>query len=148
MPLTEREQLVERWWHPHRDQLVALIETRGNRPVLHLSVHSFTPIWGEVVREVDVGVLYDPSRKRERQFADEFIDELGQRDPSLRIRRNQPYRGTADGLTTAFRKRFRPTRYLGVELEVSQRFPNGEPDAWRRLRDDICRALKTIIDGH
>ena len=46
-------------------------------------------------------------------------------------------RGTADGLTTTLRRRFGAEDYLGVELEVSQRFPRGAPAAWRRLRGDL-----------
>jgi len=145
LPQAERERLVERWWHPHRDELAAWIEAQPKGPVLHLSVHSFTPVWEEVEREVDVGLLYDPARKRERAFVDDYIDALQKRGPKLRIRRNQPYRGTADGLTTAFRKRFRPTRYLGVELEVSQRYPLGPADEWKRLRSDLCAALDASL---
>ena len=141
LPLPEREQLIERLWHPHRDELAAWIETLKDAPVLHLSVHSFTPVWDGVERDVDVGLLYDPKRARERDFVADFSAALRERDPSLRVRRNQPYRGTSDGLTTAFRKRFRPTRYSGVELEVSQRFPLGPAAEWRQLRASFCAAL-------
>lgn len=146
LPQSEREHLVERFWHPHRDELAAWIETLKDAPVLHLSVHSFTPVWEEVERDVDVGLLYDPKRKREVEFVADFSTALQERDPKLRIRRNQPYRGTADGLTTAFRKLYRPTRYLGIELEVSQRFPLGPAADWKRLRSDLCAALSETLD--
>jgi predicted N-formylglutamate amidohydrolase len=145
LPQVERERLVERWWHPHRDELAAWIDAYEKGPVLHLSVHSFTPVWEEVDREIDVGLLYDPARKRELAFVSDYIDALQEREPQLRIRRNQPYRGTADGLTTAFRRRFRPTRYLGVELEVSQRFPLGPVDEWKRLRSNLGAALTEAL---
>ncbi|MCA8979748.1 MAG: N-formylglutamate amidohydrolase [Planctomycetes bacterium] len=146
LPLAERERLIERWWYPHRDELAAWIGTLEDAPVLHLSVHSFTPVLDGVERDVDVGLLYDPKRPRERDFVADFVDALQERAPDLRVRRNQPYRGTSDGLTTAFRKRFRPTRYLGVELEVSQRFPLGPAAEWRRLRDDLCKSLSAALD--
>ena len=51
----------------------------------------------------------------------------------MHVRRNYPYSGTADGLTTDLRAGFGP-RYLGIEIEVNQRFPKGDADRWRRLR--------------
>jgi predicted N-formylglutamate amidohydrolase len=115
--------------------------------VLHLSVHSFTPVWDDVERDIDIGLLYDPSRARECAFVQDYIDALQSRAPKLRVRRNKPYRGTADGLTTAFRKQFRPTRYLGIELEVSQRFQLGPPGQWRTVRGALCAALETVLYG-
>ena len=41
--------------------------------------------------------------------------------PHLGVRRNAPYRGNADGLTTALRREFPAQRYLGLELELNQR---------------------------
>ena len=37
-----------------------------------------------------------------------------------RVRRNYPYRGAADGLTTALRRLFKPKDYLGLEIEINQ----------------------------
>ncbi|MNC89676.1 hypothetical protein D3C83_56490 [compost metagenome] len=38
----------------------------------------------------------------------------------MRVRRNYPYRGIADGLPTWLRRRYPNARYGGVELEVNQ----------------------------
>ena len=37
------------------------------------------------------------------------------------MRRNAPYRGDADGLTTALRRELPVSRYEGIELELNQR---------------------------
>ena len=148
LPSAEREALIARWWQPHRDALAALIVARRSEPVLHLSVHSFTPRWPAgrgPARQVDVGLLYDPARSRERAFVTAWMKALAACDPALRIRRNQPYRGTSDGLTTAFRTRYSASRYLGIELEVSQRFPLGPPARWLRLRRDLAASLGTAL---
>lgn len=136
LPADDRDELVARWWQPHRTAVRQFIEAarRRRQVVLHLSVHSFTPVWKGRRRPVDVGVLYDPSRGPERAFAGAYLAELSRREPTLRLRRNQPYRGTADGLTTTLRHEHDEHSYLGIELEVSQRFPLGPAQRWRQLR--------------
>jgi predicted N-formylglutamate amidohydrolase len=109
--------------------------------VLHVSVHTFTPRWRNARRDVDVALLYDPARRRERAFADAWLEALAARRPDLRLRRNFPYRGEADGLTTHLRGVFGAGHYLGLELEVSQQHALGAASAWRRLQADICAAL-------
>ena len=37
---------------------------------------------------------------------------------------NCPYNGADDGLTTYLRNKYSPDAYLGIELEISQRFVN------------------------
>lgn len=138
----EREELVRQLWAPHREAVEDLVRERSRRGrVLHLSMHSFTPSWEGHERAVDVGYLYDPSRGGERAFADRSSAELRSRWPALRVRRNQPYRGTADGLTRTLRERFGDRRYAGVEIELSQRFPAGPPRAWLRLVRELTGAL-------
>ena len=144
----DRDEILARWWRPHRMAVQEFVrsETRKRNPVLHLSVHSFTPHWKGRRRPVDVGFLYDPMRFRERGFATEWLEALRARRPRLRLRRNQPYRGNADGLTTSLRARFGQRQYLGLELEVSQRFPLGLEAPWRRLRGDLKRSLQKALE--
>ena len=88
--------------------------------VIHLGIHSFTPILNNVVRNADVGILYDPARPWEAQVATSIIEEIQARAPELRIRRNYPYLGKSDGLTTSLRKKFGPA-YVGIEIEINQK---------------------------
>lgn len=144
---TDRERAVREHWQPHRDGVVAAVQRlvdAGER-VLHLSVHSFTPRFAGEVRAIDVALLYDPSRAFEREFAAAWLAALGARRQDLRLRRNAPYRGTSDGLTTALRQRFPAKVYAGIELEVSQRFPKGPPGAWRRLCGDLVATTAAVL---
>jgi len=145
--LTEAQQaaIVENYWRPHRDRVERAVETAmgDTGAVLHIAVHSFTPVLDGVERDVDVALLYDPKREREKDFSNRWIKALeGIRD-DLRIGRNRPYRGTADGLTSHLRSVHGPERYVGIELEVNQRFPKGGRGAWRRLIDDLGDSLAT-----
>jgi predicted N-formylglutamate amidohydrolase len=139
-----RDALADRLWRPFRAAVRADVEA-APAPVLHVSVHTFTPRLRGVTRAIDVALLYDPRRPRERAFADRWLQALATRRPDLRLRRNAPYRGDADGHTTALRRALPATRYLGIELEVSQRFPRAGGAAWRRLREDLRETLAEIV---
>lgn len=89
-------------------------------PVLHLAVHSFTPILDGKSRSTDIGLLFDPQRREEAAFAHALQRRL-QSATNLRIHRNAPYRGVADGLPTILRRSFFGAQYLGFELELNQR---------------------------
>ena len=82
-------------------------------------------------------------RQGERALCADWKQTLAHMHPSLRLRRNHPYRGRADGLTTALRKRFAQTRYMGVELEVNQAWLAG-PAAKRYA---ITRAIIQSLDA-
>lgn len=120
----ERAQVLETYYHPHRLQVKRAVESvvsSGHRAV-HLSVHSFTPRLAGHVRTADIGLLYDPARAPEAALAAGWRERLGSRVPAYRIRRNYPYRGAADGLCTWLRAEFSARNYVGIELEVNQRF--------------------------
>jgi len=114
-----REALLARCHRPHWDRVRAAIAARRG-VVLHVAVHTFTPVWRGGKRDFEVGILYDPKRRRERTLATCWQRWLRAELPRLGVRRNAPYLGSADGLTTALRREFRAGRYLGLELELNQ----------------------------
>ena len=117
----EREAVLARIYRPYRDGVEQAVRRQiaAGRRVLHLSVHSFTGIWQGEVRDLDIGLLYDPARSLERQVCAEWQARLRVSAPGLRVRRNRPYRGVSDGLVTYLRHRFSRFRYAGIELEVN-----------------------------
>lgn len=108
---------------PFRQAVRQSIEENQGRysAVLHLSVHSFTPVLGDLVRTNDIGILYDPGRSREKELARRLAAALHRMNTQLKIRMNWPYRGVADGHATALRRSYAETSYLGIELEINQR---------------------------
>jgi len=120
LPAEARAALLARHHRPHWDRVRAEIASCAGATV-HLAVHSFTPTWRGAERDFDVGILYDPKRPRERALARRWQRRLARELPAGRIRRNAPYRGDSDGLTTALRRELAASRYLGLELEINQR---------------------------
>ncbi len=142
----EREQLVDRYYRPYRQNVISKIQElidRGFR-VLHLGIHSFTPKMNGVVRNADLGFLYDPKRSWERQFS-RSVGQLMQRLPTgYRVRYNYPYLGTTDGFPTFLRTCFPDELYAGIEVEFNQRFPLSKPKSWQILRRDFCQAIQAV----
>lgn len=65
------------------------------------------------------------------------------------VRRNYPYRGSGDGLTSYLRRRYPATRYIGVELELNQKHYLDATRQWVALQnaviESLCRALAAEI---
>lgn len=110
----EKVRLLANYHTQYRNDVAARrkdIMSAGDQ-VLHIAVHSLTPRLRGVARNVDIGLLYDPARARERRFCECWQAELACLAPDLRVRRNYPYRGTSDGLPTWLRKSFTESVYM------------------------------------
>lgn len=141
-----RAALLARHHAPHRTALERAVARRGQRGgrTVHVAVHSFAPRLGGRPRELDVGLLYDPSRRAERAFCARWKDLLEGMDEGLRVRRNAPYRGRTDGLPTWLRRRFGPSAYLGIELEVGQALL-ADPIRARRAAEALSASLARAL---
>lgn len=143
-----REQIIAEHYRPYRDEVesyVAQVVSSGQR-VIHLSSHSFTPELDGVVRRADVGLLYDPRRPGEVETSTRWQRSLAAAAPQLRVRRNYPYAGKADGLTSHLRTRFPPGDYVGIELEINQRIVLAAGRPWTEVRRALIEALHVATD--
>lgn len=149
LPSAEREGLINRYWRPYRQAVSTAVEQRLRRghAVLHLSLHSFTPELDGDVRRADIGLLFDPQVACEAALCRRWQAELKTAWPGLIVRRNYPYRGTSDGLTTAFRRQFSGKPYLGIELEINQRFPLGPAADWKRLQATLLESIRRMSNS-
>jgi predicted N-formylglutamate amidohydrolase len=138
-----REEVLARYHRPYRQAVRAAVARGcgGDAPLLHLSVHTFTPVLRGRRRRTHVGLLYDPARGGETSFCAAWRDLLRRRFPAWNIHRNQPYRGSSDGLATWLRTLFPEAKYLGVELEVNQALLNRSAPAVAAL----CRGLADTL---
>jgi predicted N-formylglutamate amidohydrolase len=127
LPSAERELILERYYYPYRKAVLEAIEERcsPSHPVIHLSIHSFTPVFHNEERKADVGLLYDPSRPLEKNFC-HVVHQLLSSETSFRVRCNYPYKGVSDGLTTYLRTVFPEKSYIGIEVELNQRLDEKE----------------------
>lgn len=143
LPAAERAVVIEKYYVPYRSQVEQAVNAalQTHDQVIHISSHSFTPVLDGVERTADIGLLYDPRRERERQFSARWKAALNARAPALRVRRNYPYAGSDDGLTSHLRKRLPGERYLAIELEVNQLWVEAGGTAWSELRRTLVETL-------
>jgi len=146
---TTRAQIVEHHYRPYRLQVERLVEqavSRGER-VIHLSSHSFTAELDGRVRTADVGLLYDPVRRGEVEVCAGWKESLAASAPELRVRRNYPYAGRGDGLTSHLRRRFAHGDYVGIELEINQGIVFDAGRRWTALRRKLVDSLRVACSA-
>ena len=141
----EKQEILETYYFPYRrkveDKIRILID-QGNK-VLHISVHSFTPVLNGKERNCDIGLLYDPGKKQEEEISAKWKKIIQKYSSGTKVRFNYPYLGKADGFTTSLRKNF-PEEYMGIELEMNQKWvKDGKMD--KSLRKIIFDSLSELI---
>lgn len=144
---SERQTLLARHYFPYRNAVERWVGSalRARQAVVHISAHTFTPVLGGQVREADAGLLYDPQAAGEARFCALWRARIRMEAPDFKVRRNYPYRGRSDGLTTHLRRIMPPGRYVGVELEVNQKHALGATRSWRRVRKVLACTLKDTL---
>jgi predicted N-formylglutamate amidohydrolase len=148
LPAAERVAALARHYWPYRNAVedaVARAAAAGEH-VLHVSTHSFTPVFRGETRNCDIGFLYDPHRPAEVRFVGAWHAALRATAPELVLRRNYPYRGVSDALVTYLRRRYARRGYAGVELEVNQKHVDGS--GWRALVATLSATLAHAVHEH
>ena len=149
LPRSDKARIVARYYEPHRREVELCVAQAAaeRRRVIHISAHSFVPVLNGSTRNADIGLLYDPARAAERALCTRWSQSIGARASRLRVRRNYPYRGYADGLTTHLRRRYHRRSYVGVEIEVNQKHVLGGEREWRILRKVLVQSLGDVVYG-
>jgi predicted N-formylglutamate amidohydrolase len=143
-PARLRSVIVDEHYRPYREEverLVGRMVSRGRR-VIHISSHSFAPELHGKLRRADVGLLYDPGRRTEALLCARWKASLAECAPGLLVRRNYPYAGKGDGLTSHLRRHFTSSAYLGIELEINQGIVHTAGRRWTALRGVLIESLR------
>ncbi len=141
----EKQQLIEEYYVPYRQQTETMIKNHIEHgyQVLHISSHSFTPVFNGMTRNASIGLLYDARRHGEKEVAREWHGILSQQT-NYRTRMNYPYRGSSDGFTRYLRKRYPEKDYLGIELEVNQALIRNKTSL-HLLATDLSNSLSELL---
>jgi len=145
-PAPERDRILAEHYQPYRDKVEQAVRSgieKGQR-VMHISVHTFTPVLGEDRRTFDAGILFDPARHPEASIAQDWIVRLWNWGPRIDVRANQPYLGTDDGFTTALRGMFPADRYVGIEVEIRNDLAR-DPEAQTRWGSRLAATLGPVL---
>ena len=141
----EKERIIAQYYLPYRNAVEDKIRSFAskNHTVIHISVHSFTPELNGEIRNTDIGLLFDSRRKTERGFCEKWKTNFSSISKDLRVRYNYPYLGKADGFTTYLRKQFKEADYLGIELEINQRYFLEQRG--KTIRFNLLKSLQTSL---
>lgn len=142
---TEKSDLIGIYYLPYRLKAVLKIKEQLIKKcrVNHFSIHTFTPVLNGKTRNMDIGLLYDPSKKNELDLCRNIRFHLKKINPDLIVRMNSPYKGTSDGFTTYLRSVYRKG-YTGIEIEVNQKFVSrNKMPLW--LKQNISKALEQSL---
>lgn len=135
-----QQAIIQNYYLPYREAATSCItKLVKHEVVLHLSIHSFTPELSGIVRNTDIGLLYDPKRINEKHFAKNLKSSL-----IVRTRLNYPYRGIADGFVTHLRKCFSADKYIGLEIEVNQKFFTNKNESQKIIKQ-IIKDIETTF---
>jgi predicted N-formylglutamate amidohydrolase len=142
-----KQNLLSQYYFSHRNAVESWIASQItiSPRVLHLSLHSFTPILNGNVRDTDIGLLYDPRRPSELAFCNRWQKSLQRAIPTWRVRKNYPYLGRSDGFTTYLRKRFSDAQYCGIELEINQKWVVDQPSIFKTQMQEIVRTTGDLV---
>jgi predicted N-formylglutamate amidohydrolase len=147
-PAALRAEVCRRYYLPYWSAVESFVDqarANGER-VVHVSSHSFTPsLDGSMLRNADIGLLYDPARECELELCTRWQAALRARLPHWAVRRNYPYRGRSDGLTRYLRLHFDAATYCGIEIEVNQKHVRNGSAIPPRERAAVGAALREAL---
>lgn len=137
---TQCEERVERFYRPFHAAIDRLINERTSRGLdtVLVTIHSFTPVYRGVERDLHVGILHD----RDSRLADLLLPIMGGGRDTV-VRRNEPY-GPEDGVTHTLRLHALPRGLLNVMIEIRNDLIAEEAgqEVWaRRLAGYLTEAL-------
>ncbi len=143
----DRQKLLDRVYWPYRERLRRAIAGGLARCpyVIHLSVRSFAASARGRMHRADVGLVHDASRADEVALCLQWMEQLFDVAPMLRVRRNYPRRGTCDSLHRTMRAEFVSRPYLGVEVALNRAWAGRPLKVRDEAIDGLAVALRAVI---
>lgn len=137
----EKEMLIKLFHTTHWKAVQKEVKNKLKKTgkCIHIGIHSFTPVFHGVKREMDIGLLFDPKNTFEKKICVELQKEL--QKIGLVVRLNKPYKGIDPGMTQSFRQEFK--NYAGIELEVNQKIFRQKNFSKKSLL--ICETIKRYL---
>jgi predicted N-formylglutamate amidohydrolase len=144
----EKRIILDKYYHPHQRKIVSYAEDKiaAGQKILHIATHSFTPLLNGKTRNTDIGLLYNPARSNEKLISKEWKKCLAEEIPGLRVRFNYPHLGKPDGMAARFRKIYPNESYLGIELEINQKFVTEDGRFPKKICAQIVSSLQKTLD--
>ncbi|MFC2968546.1 N-formylglutamate amidohydrolase [Acidimangrovimonas pyrenivorans] len=138
-----RRQRIETLFSPFHaavSRRLDRMQAQGLRPLV-VGVHSFNPVYHEVARPWDVGVLYAGAR----DFAAGLMAGLRAQGPELTIGDNEPYRIDHDDYTVPFHGEARGLPAVLIEVRNDLIADHAGVALWTHR---LAHCLRPLLPGH
>ncbi len=139
---TQRQARIDQYYVPFQQTLATRIDEHieNNSPPVLMTIHSFTPTYQGMKRDLDIGVLHD----RDSRFADELLNSLGHEN-CFKIARNAPY-GPADGVTHTLVQHALPRGLMNVMIEIRNNIIS-TPASQLKMGEYLARHVSKVLAG-
>lgn len=160
LSIAERNYRIKTFYVPFEKALAHTLASHPCKPII-ITLHSFTPIYNGVQREVDIGVLHDSDQRladallncandqllKTESPDDQFPNNQFQSVP-LNIQRNEPY-GPTDEVTHTLKHHAVPHQYLNVMIEIKNDLiasPTSQKSMAKYLHRWITQAIEQLTE--
>lgn len=136
----DRNWRINSLYHPFHEAIAKQIQHSLDRDIIPLivTIHSFTPVYHDTPRSVEIGILHD----RDTRLADALLAE----EYPYEIARNEPYSPT-DGVTHTLQKHALANGIPNVMLEIRNDLLS-DPQELTKMSDILGSTLQKIIKTH
>lgn len=141
----EKSKIIERYYWPYRNRLAHRIKKHTRLQVLHISIHSFTPIKSGLIRKCDIGLLFKVTDPVARFNAQRIRENLLKLYPKLNVRFNFPYKANSGGIMEAIAENltdYQRKNYSGLYIEINQKLTKYKSKFISELLYEAIRSLK------
>lgn len=144
---SQKDKIIADHYNPYREAVTKAVldAIEADKRVIHLSIHSFTPVFEGEERNADVGLLFDSGRGFEKKFCLLLKNDLIKNNKGLKVKLNYPYKGTDDGFTTELRKKTGTASYAGIEIEVNQKLFTDPSSEKEKLKETLASSIKQAV---
>jgi len=138
---SERQARIDQYYLPFQQTLSAQIDSHSTRivPPALITIHSFTPNYHGIARNLDIGILHDSDSR----FAGELLISLAN-EKQFVVARNQPY-GPADGVTHTLVQHAVSRGLLNVMIEIRNDIIN-TPESQRKMGEMLAHHLSGVVE--
>jgi len=139
---SQRQARIDQYYLPFQQTLSAQIDSHTTRivPPALITIHTFTPTYHGVARNLEIGILHDSDSR----FADELLISL-QNENQFVVARNQPY-GPTDGVTHTLVAHALPRGLMNVMIEIRNDIIN-TPASQRKMGEMLARHLFRVLEN-
>ena len=136
---TEVDRRIQVYHNTYHQAIHDLLAKRIKHPerFILVSIHSFTPVWGNGIRDIDIGVLFSEFGGLAQQLAEQLRME------GYTLALNQPY-SAANGMAYSVERHGQSYGLPFLELEINQA-RIGTPKEARKVGRDLAQAISRLV---